>query len=473
MGAVENSTNIICRDDVGDSNSGLAAVINNGMCIGCGACAVKDERITLKRDVYGAMQATLPANDPNISEAVAAVCPFSNSSKNEDQIADELYRDLSHEPRVGRYIASYAGRVDQGEDITKSSSGGLTSWICLELMNAGLIDGVIHVGSAGVDTDGLFEFCVSRSADEVRARRKSQYYSASFDEVIREVLGDGKRYVLVGVPCFIKAARLLCSEIPELKNQLVYTVALVCGHMKTSRFAELLAWQLSIPPTDLAQVDFRVKNPGKSAKSYKFGAKTAIGEWQTHQSSTLVGANWGHASFQMDACDYCDDIFGETADVALGDAWLDKYTGEWRGTNVLVVRNPIIDKLLQVGKGDHRLFLEDLPIDELCKSQDGNFRHRHDGLSVRLEDRQKAGLWTPVKRIKAGSRKVDSTRRKIVRLRQKLAQTSHTAFLQARENQNLSFYMNAINPLIKQMALLSRGSLFARVARKLKKILPF
>lgn len=39
------------------------------------------------------------------------------------------------------------------------------------------------------------------------------------------------------------------------------------------------------------------------------------------------------------ACDFCDDVFAETADIALGDAWLPEYVQDGNGTNVVVTRN--------------------------------------------------------------------------------------------------------------------------------------
>ena len=36
------------------------------------------------------------------------------------------------------------------------------------------------------------------------------------------------------------------------------------------------------------------------------------------------------------ACEFCDDVVGETADMSVGDAWLPGYVSDWRGTSVVV-----------------------------------------------------------------------------------------------------------------------------------------
>ncbi|MBK8018946.1 MAG: Coenzyme F420 hydrogenase/dehydrogenase, beta subunit C-terminal domain [Betaproteobacteria bacterium] len=134
----------------------------------------------------------------------------------------------------------------------------------------------------------------------------------------------------------------------------------------------------------------------------------------------MFGNNWGHAFFQPRACDFCDDIMAETADIAFGDAWLPQYESIWQGTNLVVVRNRHLQDLLNDGVSQRSIVLEDLSTDAAATSQDGNYRHRWDGLSVRLRDEIRRGGWVPRKRIQPGSRRVPWWRRRIVRLREKI-----------------------------------------------------
>ena len=52
----------------------------------------------------------------------------------------------------------------------------------------------------------------------------------------------------------------------------------------------------------------------------------------------LADGDWGAGFFQNPACDWCDDVVGETADVSFGDAWVEPYSSDGRGTNVMVVK---------------------------------------------------------------------------------------------------------------------------------------
>ncbi len=456
-------------------DTSIKEVIQSGICVGCGGCSVATQgRIQVQANEWGIQQASIKSATPSDIETASRVCPFADNAVNEDQFTDELFdARLPRDKRLGAALGIYAGRVIAGEDIALSSSGGLTSWLTLQLLERGVVDGVIHVGARdSSDTGSLFEYAVSTSSEQLRQRRKSQYYSTSFADVVSQIHGDGKRYALVGVPCFLKAARLLAREDAVFGAQLAVCIGLVCGHLKSSSFAELLAWQIGVPPPVLGKVDFRVKTPGNSASDYNFsawprgGAKPA-----TALTRDLVGGNWGHAMFQLKACDYCDDIFAETADIAFGDAWLPQYASEWRGTNVAVSRNALLDTVLKEGAARGELMLEPLSADLAAESQAGNYRHRWDGLSVRLADDKAAGCWSPRKRIAPGSVPVSQARARIVRLRRQLAELSHRSFQDAKKLDSLGHFLRAVEPLTKEMrfAQIADGpSSLRNLARRLK-----
>lgn len=421
----------------------------------------------MERDKYGIPRANIDSVDCDSLKLIASVCPVSSVSDNEDTLGVELFSGAKNfEVGVGKYDALHAGRVTDDKKVCGSSSGGLTTWLLVELLARGVIDGVVHVGSGGAVAGELFGFCVSSSVEDVLENRKSQYYAASFDKAVTRAVVTKKRYAFVGVPCHVKALRLLSKHDASVRCCFPFVIGLVCGHMKSPAFAELLAWQVGVPPKELASVDFRVKDPGAKVHEYLFSAVDKSGQTLERTSNKLFGALWGHAAFQLEACDYCDDIFAETADVCFGDAWLPKYSNEWRGTNVVVVRNAVLENIFDEGRDRGDIFLEPLTPKEIIESNAGNFRHRRDGLAVRLEERQRAGDWVPKRRVTPGGVKLSRRRRAIVRLRQKMAAMSHKTFLIAKRENNLDVYMFKLAPFALEMNRLSRVSLGERVVRK-------
>ncbi|MGX1159834.1 coenzyme F420-reducing hydrogenase beta subunit [Arthrobacter sp. SLBN-100] len=451
----------------------ITHVVNEGMCVGCGACSVATSGaipVTIGR--YGSFRASLEGVSESDLAKGSRVCPWAKESKNEDQIADEVFSEVANQDVIlGKYTSVNAGRVGQAEDARKSSSGGLTSWTAIQLMERGEIDGVIHVGPGD---SALFAYSVSYTVEELREKRKSFYYSTSFADALISIVGDGKTYAFIGVPCFVRAARSLSDEMPDLGAQLKFFLGLVCGHLKSDAFAELLAWQTGVAPDELKAVDFRVKNPNRRASQYDFGAVSrSSNEMLTRPTPSLIGGNWGHGMFQLNACNYCDDIFAETADVVFGDAWLPEFEGDWRGTNVIVNRNSIIEGILSEGKSSGQIEISPLAPSRAATSQDGNYRHRRIGLAVRLADDLAAGKWVPNKRVAAGLAGVDQRRLAIIRKRREISARSHVLFSEAKKRGSLPYFLSAIDPLLAEYrAIDSKPSVrrtIGRVSRMLRR----
>jgi coenzyme F420-reducing hydrogenase beta subunit len=446
-------------------------VVDGDYCIGCGACAsLPESPIQMVFDDYGRYR---PVLEPEYSDHqdgfdVGEVCPFYPHGQDETTLGNGLYPEASWHEYVGRYMQLYAGYVITDEFRQEGSSGGMTSWILARLLDAGEIDGVIHVGSGNVR---LFEYQVSLSKETVRQRAKSRYYPVEMSQVISFVRGHPGKYAFVGVPCFVKAVRLLARSDPQLKAAIKYCVAIFCGHMKTAAFAEMLAWQMGIQPQHLNAFEFRVKLEGKPAHRY---GVLATGTQQGEQVSVtkpvheLYGSNWGYGLFKPQACDYCDDIAGEAADVSLGDAWLPQFQQDGRGTNVIIARHPVIARLLDEGKAQQKIELFPLEPSDIYASQAGNYRHRRDGLAYRLYLKDQRGEWRPTKRVAAGKRHLSPSRRRIYELRVAIAAKSHTAFNTAKQHGEFSVFKEALSPLIRCYEHIY-NPLWKRLGKRLKK----
>lgn len=462
--------------DGGDSHDmfGIEETIATGMCVGCGGCSVATGgavKLTLSR--HRVYEADLDGLTPDQLAVANRVCPFSDAAADEDELgAPHPAPGARHDPRAGSYTTVHAGRVHEDSYIMGSSSGGLTSWVLDQLLARGEVDGIIHVGRAS--GDDLFGYQISTTREQLRAERKSQYYSTTLNEVLLAAAAQqGMRYAIVGVPCFIKAARLVARQMPEVDAVLTYYVGLVCGHLKSQFFAESLAWQTGIAPDRLESVDFRVKNPDKPASQYDFQATDVDGRVATRATQSLAGGNWGHGAFQPEACNFCDDIFAETADIVFGDAWLPKYKDDWRGTNVVVSRNARLDAILSEGIASGELDMEPLSLDDAATSQGGNFRHRRQGLAVRLADDIAAGKQVPTKRVQPDLKAASTARRRLIRKRREMSHKSLDWFAEAREKSNLDTFLVPFRREMKEYERLSvlGRPLWPRIANKARRVL--
>lgn len=449
---------------------GVSQTIERGICIGCGACTyATGGQIPILLNEDGMYTAQAGQYSEETYAVADLVCPFSDAAFDEDQISELVHSvELKRHEFLGSYSKTFVGRVQSIEYLEGSSSGGLTSWLLARLLADGVADTVLNVGRSE-PVPPMFSYAAVDEAGAVE-RRKSQYYSTTLENVLPIVRETPGRYVLVGVPCFIKAARLLAEQDPVLKERITFYVGLVCGHMKSHFFAESLAWQVGVKPDDLGSVDFRVKRPGRPSSDYDFGAQSAADrQWHFARTGSLVGGNWGHGAFQPEACNFCDDIFAETADVAFGDAWLPEFRSDWRGANVVVSRSRVADEILDKGRASGELELLESAPDLVSESQAGNFRHRRLGVSVRAADDLAKGLSVPVKRVPASVEGIDARRLGIIRERRKMSALSFRAFREAKTRDDLDLYLSTMRAAAEQYQRLYTP-LWRRMARRAKRV---
>jgi coenzyme F420-reducing hydrogenase beta subunit len=407
-------------------------------------------------------------NTGRLGEADAAsVCPFLLPELNEDELAKQRFAEwCDFDARIGYHHATFAGHALEGEFRSQGTSGGLGTWIAAELLSLGHIDGVIHVKPVQdrSQEDPLFAYQVSRSVEEIREGAKTRYHVVEMSQVMTEVRSTPGRYLFFGVPCMCKAVRRLQEFDSIISERIAFVVSLVCGHLKSLNWTLSLAWGSGIPPENLLDFQYRTKGPGIPARSYVFRAIARNPEQPVVQrnAATVVGGKYNAGAMMPSACDYCDDVVGETADLTIGDAWLPRFDVNDGGTNLLIVRNPALREVLQSAAESERISIEAISATEAGDSQAGGFRHRREGLSYRLAREAAAGNWTPEKRVKPGQYRVSRLRRRIYDVRSLVATKSREAFRRALDAGEYTLYVEAMQPILKKLRRLQIRSAFLR-----------
>jgi coenzyme F420-reducing hydrogenase beta subunit len=410
-------------------------IVASGLCIGCGGCVVHADipGTQMRFDRYGQYKPAGPAawlRAP--SPRLARTCPFSPTAQTEDELAMRLFPTApQRDAMIGRFHAAYVGYAAEGDYREQGSSGGMVSWVAAELLRQGLVDGVAHVAAdtAPAKDGRFFRYRISRTEDEIRTGAKSRYYPVELSEVIHRIRTTPGRYAVVGIPCFIKAVHLLRREDPLLRQRIVFTLGLFCGHMKSARMVESFAWQMGVTVDQIDRVEYRQKNPDRPASWYTacFTLRDGRSIWKDWWH--LVDGDWGSGFFQNSACNFCDDVVAETADISFGDAWVEPYSSDGRGTNVVIVRSPLLHSLIETAIGTGRLHLE--PVDEqfVANTQAAGFRQRREGLAYRLTWPRR-GIY-PRKRV-APAAGPPARRKLIYRMRSQISAWSHRMFWAAR-----------------------------------------
>ena len=418
-----------------------ADIVKSGLCIGCGGCAAVHPTASMTWNEDGFLK---PEGPPEWYEApsehLSKTCPFSPAAANEDVIAAERFADAGAiDASIGRFEAAYVGHVSDEPSRNQGSSGGLTSWVAAELLRTGAVDAVAHVVPTLPQKDGrFFDYRLSRSVDAVLEGAKSRYYPIELSRILREIRATPGRYAIVGIPCFIKAINLLRRSDPAIGGRITHTLGLFCGHMKSAAMVESFAWQLQSEYDRVRAVDYRKKDAGRPANWYRAQLRLDNGSAAEQDWWHLADGDWGAGFFQNPACDWCDDVVAETADISFGDAWVEPHSSDGRGTNVVVVRSKIMKQLIEAGRAGGRLSLEPVGPEFVIQTQAAGLRHRREGLAYRLSQRRNGIM--PVKRI-APSADLPLRRKLVYRMRFDIARWSHPVFRLARRVQQPTIYL--------------------------------
>src|SRR5690554_6095688 len=374
------------------------AVVKQDLCVGCGACLYSSTKnnLGMKWNKEGFLNPN-PDIPELLSEDNLKVCPFNpfpdKEVRTENEIADIFLNDApNHHKRVGKFYNTYVGYSNKYR--LTSSSGGLATYLIDQLFIEDIIDAVITVKEG---KDSFYEYSVIRSTDELISTSETKYYPVTLGTVIDQLKNANERFAVVGIACFIKSVRLLQFYHPELKDKIKFTIGIISGGVKSKFFAEYLAGKTGVSSDQFSKPKFRIKDLQSSASDYSFGCNDINGQQHTIKMRK-VGDMWGSGMFKNNACDFCDDVTTELADISLGDARINPYRNDGKGTNIIVTRTELSERLINDGIIHKELAVDTLEFDQFLSSQQGSFNHRQKALGYRIKLAKSKGFIIPPKR---------------------------------------------------------------------------
>lgn len=376
-------------------------VVKNDLCIGCGLCVYKcpSKALKMKWNEFGFLVPEITGNCDDDNSCIS-VCPFNpypdKEVRTENEIANLFLSDTqSFDPKIGKYNGIYAGY--SVEHRLTSSSGGMATYVFSELLERRIVQNIFSVKTSD-KPNVYYEYAISKNKEDLLNASKTRYYPVTMAEVFSKINELEGKVAIVGVACFIKAIRLAQHKDPNLKTKIPFLVGIICGGFKSSFFTDYLAGRAGVPDQSFSKPEYRVKDLNSTAGDYSFSCVDSQNSQTKQIKMRVVGDMWGSGLFKANACDFCDDVTTELADISLGDAWIEPYIKDGKGNSVIIARSALAQNILIEGAESKKVVIETLEPQVFLSSQQGSFNHRQTGMPFRLRQAKKQGQLVPPKR---------------------------------------------------------------------------
>jgi len=361
-------------------------VYDDGLCMQCGTCVAvcPTGAVGLKWDLRVGYRVSVA--DERCTECGACVeaCPGTGI----DFSADAWWRGRNtgapSRDFLGPWRGLWFGWASDADVRHLGASGGVATALLAGALESGFADAVLAVR---VDPANQFAAAgvICRTPQEVAACRGSKYNVVAVNTLLRTVLDEPGRYILVGLPCHIQGLRLAQRHLRRLRERVVLSLGVFCGLTNEPRATEVAARKAGLESGELKSVSYR--GPG-----WPGGMRLETRDGTVRYCAYPDYFDRYLAAMVPPRCRVCPDALAELADISVGDAWLERFDGS-DGVSDLIVRTPAGERLLADLAG--RLELTEATPDDMVASQHETYRVKRDVCRGRLWLRSLAGRPLP------------------------------------------------------------------------------
>jgi coenzyme F420 hydrogenase subunit beta len=347
----------------------LRGVLDNDLCIACGACVFADPTLELKLQPEKLIFEPTHAGNQDAAD----VCPAVQVDFT--RLQDLLFPGAEQTP----YGVVHSVLLAQSTDLdrnTRASSGGMIKEVLIELLSRDDVDGAIVLQHV----EGLhFEPGLITTVEEVDQLPGSIYHNLPKHRALELLRENEGRYVLVAIPCELEGIyNYIFQKEPHLRDRIHTTIGLLCGWQYNWHSIRAICQYKGVDPDRIVDVSYRGDGPIGKLRIW-------TDDGTEHTVSRRVGFAYQVAfdrTFNTPRCHLCINHSNFLADIVVGDAWLASTLGTKTGISLVINRREEMDHLVRGLETRGRVVLSEVTVNEIRESQKprvafGNFAYAY------------------------------------------------------------------------------------------------
>jgi len=333
----------------------LTEVLKNGLCIGCGACAVVDNDIYLEINSHKLMYE--PSNTGG--EKAASICP--SIAVDFEWLHEKLFPESSP-TSIGVVEKIFVAQSTDYERNVQASSGGLIKEILAAYLDKDEVDGIIaldHVENL------LFEPKLITQIEQVNKLPGSIYHNIPFTKALELLKNNTGKYVIVANPCQLEGIyNYIFKHQPELAHKIYSTVGLICGWCYTHHSIKAICEFKKVNFQHIQNISFRGGGPVGELRLYLPNEVVAINRRKDFDYMVAFDR-----SFNLPRCHLCVNHVNFLADIVVGDAWLASVANTKSGVSLVICRSKATRDIMHKLEKDAKILCVEASEAEIVEAQ--------------------------------------------------------------------------------------------------------
>lgn len=339
----------------------IPQVVEQGLCISCGACASLDGITVAMRENKSGIYEPLFKDGQYDKEAFNTICP--GVGYDIEGIAKASLDEAHHYSEELGYYSKISAIRSQDSTITKNaSSGGAMTAVALHLLNEGIVSGVVvtkNIGSRNLTYIATDKLALIES-------QGSKYCPVPALDIKELVEGFDGVLAFIGTPCQIAAIHGMQASKEQCSawsHKIIFTMANFCGGFRDLRETDLLIERAGFDPKNIDSLSYRGNGQPGEMKITK-GTKCKALKYPDYVRGTGIAKH--------KRCRFCVDATGELADISFGDAWIPRFLESGKAWSLAVARSSKGNKIINDMSIKEKLHELSVSEEEVIKSQIGN-----------------------------------------------------------------------------------------------------